>query len=33
MLHTIAGALRKAVVTHHNALDIDLYLRMRPSFY
>ncbi len=34
MLHAIpGGALARPFVTHHNALDIDLYLRIAPELY
>lgn len=34
MLHLIpGGTLAKPFVTHHNALDIDLYLRIAPELY
>ncbi|HTZ08343.1 MAG TPA: lysine--tRNA ligase [Acidimicrobiales bacterium] len=34
VLHVIpGGALAKPFVTHHNALDIDLYLRIAPELY
>ncbi len=34
MLHTIAGgAAARPFVTHHNALDIDLYLRIAPELH
>lgn len=34
MLHTIpTGAMAKPFVTHHNALDMDLYLRIAPELF
>lgn len=34
MLHPVAGgALARPFVTHHHALDIDLYLRIAPELY
>lgn len=34
LLHLVAsGAVARAFVTHHNALDMDLYLRVAPELY
>ncbi len=34
MMHPVAGgALARPFVTHHNALDMDLYLRIAPELY
>ena len=33
MLQVILGATVRPFVTHHNALDIDMYLRIAPELY
>jgi len=33
MMHRIPGDGGTAVITHHNTLDIDLYLRIAPELY
>ena len=33
MLQVILGATARPFVTHHNALDIDMYLRVAPELY
>ena len=33
MLPVIPGATARPFVTHHNALDIDMYLRIAPELY
>ena len=33
MLQVIPGGATARFVTHHNALDIDMYLRIAPELY
>lgn len=33
MLQVIPGGASRSPVTHHNALDVDMYLRIAPELY